>query len=117
MPQPRTQQSRLTKRMQQVLACTLLTIALIWTATHHASHAQTVESVSVSHTESDAPTKRRIGETTTSLLQSQIAGDMAGPSLPMLGPTANLSWQRYLDSYKYPIPENFTRRLEEVRNR
>jgi len=61
--------------------------------------------------------KKHIGDTTTSILQSQANGSMAGAPLPILGPTATLSWQRYLDSYKHPIPETFTRKLDELGQR
>lgn len=95
----------------------LLFVAIVFTVLHSASHAQPLPNNEAQSVEDAVPAKRRVGETTLSLLQTQAAGSMAGPALPMLGPTANLSWQRYLESYKYPIPENFTRRLEEVRNR
>ncbi|WP_293781050.1 DUF3613 domain-containing protein [uncultured Oxalicibacterium sp.] len=95
----------------------LLLFLVVFTALHATSYAQPLQNNLTQITEDDAPAKRRVGETTTSLLHTQVAGSMAGPALPMLGPTANLSWQRYLESYKHPIPENFTRRLEEVRNR
>lgn len=56
-----------------------------------------------------------IGDTTRTLLQSQVDGSIAGPALPMLGAASSLSYQRYLDSYRYPIPETFSRRLEEAK--
>ncbi|WP_230427447.1 DUF3613 domain-containing protein [Collimonas humicola] len=49
----------------------------------------------------------RVGDVTRTLLQAQADGRVAGPRLPMLGATADLSWQRYLDSFKHSLPERF----------
>lgn len=87
-----------------------------------------IGAVPIAHAESDAahasaasaetqiakrPAARHVGDTTTSLLAAQADGSIAGPGLPMLGATGNLSWQRYLDSFKYRIPENFTNRINQ----
>ncbi len=48
-----------------------------------------------------------IGETTRSLLRLQAEGTQAGNALPMLGEAASRSYQRYLDSFKHPVPEYF----------
>ncbi|MDB5769592.1 MAG: hypothetical protein JWQ61_4406 [Collimonas fungivorans] len=52
-------------------------------------------------------TRIRIGDVTHTLLQAQADGRVAGPRLPMLGATADVSWQRYLDSFRHPLPEFF----------
>ena len=49
----------------------------------------------------------RVGEATTALLDLQVSGRAAAPVLPMLGAAATLSWQRYLDSFRQPIPVSF----------
>jgi hypothetical protein len=58
-----------------------------------------------------APAEResriRVGDVTRTLLQAQADGRVAGPRLPILGATADASWQRYLDSFKHPLPERF----------
>lgn len=58
-----------------------------------------------------APVEResriRVGDVTHTLLQAQADGRVGGPRLPMLGATADASWQRYLDSFKHPLPERF----------
>lgn len=54
---------------------------------------------------------RQIGEVTSGLLAMQVNGSSAGPGLPMLGATSALSWERYKDSFKYKIPENFDRAI------
>lgn len=58
-----------------------------------------------------APVEResriRVGDVTRTLLQAQVDGRVAGPRLPILGATADASWQRYLDSFKHPLPERF----------
>lgn len=48
-----------------------------------------------------------IGETTRALLRLQAEGTQAGNALPMLGEAASRSYQRYLDSFKHPVPEYF----------
>lgn len=53
-----------------------------------------------------------IGETTRRLLAAQANPDRQGTHLPILGATAQLSWQRYLDSFRHPQPEWFDKRLE-----
>lgn len=58
-----------------------------------------------------------VGETTTALLAAQADGSIAGPGLPMLGATGNLSWHRYLDSFKYKIPESFNSKVDEAASR
>ncbi|WP_442783996.1 DUF3613 domain-containing protein [Collimonas fungivorans] len=50
-------------------------------------------------------TRVRVGDVTHILLQAQADGRVAGPRLPMLGATADASWQRYLDSFRHPLPE------------
>jgi hypothetical protein len=53
----------------------------------------------------------RVGDVTRTLLQAQADGRVAGPRLPMLGATADASWQRYLDSFKHPLPEFFENKV------
>ena len=71
--------------------------------------AQAVAPVQPSQTSAQAgpETRIRIGDVTHTLLQAQADGRVAGPRLPMLGATADVSWQRYLDSFRYPLPEFF----------
>ncbi|MBR8223541.1 DUF3613 domain-containing protein [Burkholderia ambifaria] len=47
-----------------------------------------------------------VGHATDALLSLQRDNRAAGPALPMLGDTASLSYQRYLDSFKHKIPES-----------
>lgn len=53
-----------------------------------------------------------IGSATEKLLNTQASGAQAGPLLPTLGATANLSWKRYLDSFTHPIPDTFEKKIE-----
>lgn len=53
----------------------------------------------------------RVGDVTHSLLQAQADGRVAGPRLPMLGVTADVSWQRYLDSFKHPLPDFYENKV------
>ncbi len=79
-----------------------------------AAHAQHDSLQTDSAGTQEQPPTLRIGQATTNALNMQVQGSHAGATLPMLGPAANLSWQRYLDSYKHPIPETFTRTLDDV---
>ena len=60
-----------------------------------------------------AKPSRQIGDATSDLLSLQASGAAAGPALPMLGVTTNLSWQRYQDSFKFKIPEFFDKKVNE----
>lgn len=53
----------------------------------------------------------RVGDVTSTLLQAQADGRVAAPRLPMLGVTADAGWQRYLDSFKHPLPEFFENKV------
>jgi hypothetical protein len=63
---------------------------------------------------SPASAPPQIGDATMVLLEMQADGSAAAPTLPMLGVTAELSWQRYLDSYKYPIPEFYENKIQKL---
>lgn len=52
-----------------------------------------------------------LGITTRGLLAAQADGRRAGPELPILGPVATASWQRYVESFEHPIPEYFVTRV------
>ncbi len=56
----------------------------------------------------------QIGDATNAMLQMQADGSQAAPTLPTLGPAAELSWQRYLNSYKYPIPESYGNKIQKI---
>lgn len=97
--------------IRHLAICAMTATAFLLPST--AAHAQDSVATSNSTVAIEKPT-RRIGEATTAILQAQADGSLAGAPLPMLGATATLSWQRYLDSYRHPIPETFTRKLDEV---
>lgn len=59
------------------------------------------------------PARREVGDATRALLRLQAAGTYAAPARPMLGDQASLAYQRYLDSFKYPIPERFDFNLKQ----
>jgi hypothetical protein len=54
-----------------------------------------------------APTEDRVGDTTAKLLAAQANGTYAGKEAGTLGAEATLSYKRYLDSFKLPIPQWF----------
>ncbi|PTN52823.1 DUF3613 domain-containing protein, partial [Achromobacter xylosoxidans] len=46
------------------------------------------------------------------LLAAQADGRRAGNALPVLGPVSTAAWNRYLESFKHPIPVWFDRNVE-----
>jgi len=106
--------AQVSRMAQRTLYLTPLSIALAFFPLCAPAHSQHVETWDEAP---HPPAKKRIGDTTTAILEAQADGRIAGAALPMLGPTATLSWQRYLDSYKHPIPETFARKLDEIKPR
>lgn len=53
-----------------------------------------------------------IGDTTLNALEQQRKGVGAVETRPMLKDVANRSYERYLQSFTYPIPEAFNREEE-----
>lgn len=94
-----------------------LFLAVLLIGTAHYAFAQSV-APEEQPARQDAPkSMRAVGATTTALLEAQADGSIAGPGLPMLGVTGNLSWHRYLDSFTYKIPETFGNRVDETTSR
>lgn len=62
------------------------------------------------------PTERRqVGDATRHLLDMQREGRAASPTpRPLAGEIASLSYQRYLDSFKFPIPERFNTTVQKT---
>ena len=54
------------------------------------------------------PGSTTVGISTRSLLELQRSGKQAGPELPVLGAASVLSYQRYLESHKHPIPATYS---------
>ncbi|WP_219219801.1 DUF3613 domain-containing protein [Variovorax boronicumulans] len=51
----------------------------------------------------------QVGDATHNLLAMQREGNVASTiPRPLAGDVATLSYQRYLDSFKFPIPEKFS---------
>ncbi|WP_082806936.1 DUF3613 domain-containing protein [Collimonas pratensis] len=75
-----------------------------------ASAAAPAQSPSTAARPEQAP-RVHIGDVTHTLLQAQADGRVAGARLPMLGATADVSWQRYLDSFKHPLPEFYENKV------
>jgi len=49
--------------------------------------------------------KPNVGDVSRSALALQAEGRYAGPSVPTLGATTRASWDRYVQSFRNPIPE------------
>ncbi|SOY58393.1 Conserved hypothetical protein [Cupriavidus taiwanensis] len=54
------------------------------------------------------PAQREIGADTRALLAIQREGAQAGPMLPMHGEQAALGYERYLNSFRFALPEFYT---------
>ncbi|RSE63904.1 DUF3613 domain-containing protein [Alcaligenes faecalis] len=58
------------------------------------------------------PPRIEVGPDTRSLLSMQADSDREGKVLPVHGAAANLAWERYLNSFKHPIPEYMKERIK-----
>ncbi|WGQ34724.1 DUF3613 domain-containing protein [Alcaligenes faecalis] len=58
------------------------------------------------------PPRLEVGPDTRSLLSMQADPEREGQVLPVHGAAANLAWERYLNSFKHPIPEYMTERIK-----
>lgn len=67
--------------------------------------------------QSDVSPAPAIGDSTRSLLQMQADSSRPGTPHHVLGATAGMSWQRYLDSFGHEIPEWFENEVESGRSR
>jgi len=73
----------------------------------------TASSASAPTAESSAPARQEaFGDVTRGLLAAQADGRRAGNALPILGPVSTAAWNRYLESFKQPIPVWFDRNVE-----
>ncbi|MGE8704716.1 MAG: DUF3613 domain-containing protein [Achromobacter sp.] len=62
---------------------------------------------------SSAPaTPEAFGDVTRGLLAAQADGRRAGNALPVLGQVSTAAWNRYVESFKQPIPVWFDRNVE-----
>jgi hypothetical protein len=62
------------------------------------------------------PPRHEIGDVTRALLRMQAEGTYAGRALPILGDQASRSYQRYLNSFDYAIPERFEQTVSSSRS-
>ena len=56
----------------------------------------------------ERPALREIGADTRAILAIQRDGTQAGPMLPMHGEQAALGYERYLNSFRFALPEFYT---------
>ena len=74
--------------------------SLVWAAS--------VTGYAAAQQSSGLPENVAVGSSTRTMLELQRSGQQGGAVLPMLGAASVLSYQRYLDSHKHPIPAAFT---------
>jgi hypothetical protein len=80
-----------------------LAAALVWTC---AAHAQSPDR--------EPPDARasEVGHATAAWLDLQASNREAAPeAAPMSGAAATLAYQRYLDSFRHPVPDTFESKL------
>ncbi len=88
--------------------------ALALTALAPLAHAQTdgTESEAAAATSlglpQGRPGQREIGADTRAILAIQRESTQAGPMLPMHGEQAALGYERYLNSFRFALPEFYT---------
>ena len=58
------------------------------------------------------PPVLQVGEGTRSLMSMQADPQREGKELPVAGAAATLAWERYLNSFKHPIPEYMQERVK-----
>lgn len=56
----------------------------------------------------EPPAAREIGADTRAILAVQREGTQAGPLLPMHGEQAALGYERYMNSFRFALPEFYT---------
>ncbi|WP_444634970.1 DUF3613 domain-containing protein [Cupriavidus oxalaticus] len=56
----------------------------------------------------ERPAAREIGADTRAILAVQREGTQAGPLLPMHGEQAALGYERYMNSFRFALPEFYT---------
>jgi len=61
---------------------------------------------------SSAEAREDFGDVTRGLLAAQADGRRAGGALPILGPVSTAAWNRYLESFRQPIPQWFAERVK-----
>ncbi|WP_367352686.1 DUF3613 domain-containing protein [Achromobacter animicus] len=75
--------------------------------------APTAATATTASAASSAPAApEAFGDVTRGLLAAQADGRRAGNALPVLGPVSTAAWNRYVESFKQPIPVWFDRNVE-----
>ncbi|MDO9405560.1 MAG: DUF3613 domain-containing protein [Polaromonas sp.] len=100
-----------------VAALSTATLAQTPAATAAAAPASTTTSTPAAANPTATPVATRapqVGDATRALLAHQANGVSASPvPRPIPGDIAQRSYQRYLKSFEYAIPESFTRAVEQ----
>lgn len=72
----------------------------------------TTPATSASAPSSSPAAPEAFGDVTRGLLAAQADGRRAGNALPVLGPVSTAAWNRYVESFKQPIPVWFDKNVE-----
>lgn len=100
-------------RQEPVVAVTAAATAAPQTA---AAQTAAASAATPTRTVVQRPQREQVGDVTRTLTAAQASGVRAGGDLPVLGATADLTWNRYLDSFNHPIPDWFTEKVESDNN-
>ncbi len=90
--------------------------AVALSAAAGAAHAQTpagagAQAGTAAVSSAAAPRASEVGHAESGWLEMQRSNRYAAHEQPMLGAAATLAYQRYLESFKHPIPESFASKL------
>ncbi|WP_427307526.1 DUF3613 domain-containing protein [Cupriavidus sp. H39] len=89
-------------------ACLALGLWALAPLAHAQGDAAMAEAAVASTMPPGRPAQREIGADTRAILAIQREGTQAGPMLPMHGEQAALGYERYLNSFRFALPEFYT---------
>ncbi|WP_432261651.1 DUF3613 domain-containing protein [Cupriavidus sp. TMH.W2] len=104
----------MTANLPTVIRKRALCAALALSALAPLAHAQTGGTVTEAPAATSSgmpqgrPAQREIGADTRAILAIQREGTQAGPMLPMHGELAALGYERYMNSFRFALPEFYT---------
>lgn len=89
-------------------ACVVLGLCALAPLAHAQGDAAMTEAAAAAGMPAARPAQREIGADTRAILSIQREGTQAGPMLPMHGEQAALGYERYLNSFRFALPEFYT---------
>ncbi|QQX87506.1 DUF3613 domain-containing protein [Cupriavidus necator] len=90
------------------IAIPALCVLMLAPAAQAQTDRATPEAAAVTGMPAGSPAQREIGADTRAILAIQREGTQAGPMLPMRGEQAALGYERYMNSFRFALPEFYT---------